>query len=305
MIHNRLQRLRLGTFTPSVILDVARTTGRLADAGLDVVEVSVASSPSQFASLAAGELDAVFTSPDNAIAYRFLVDNPLRRLLDVEIVLALDRGLGLQLALRPGLAAVEPGSRFGVDVPVSGFAFVGYALLECAGLLRDDYEVLTLGATPRRADALIVGKCDITVLNAGNELRAESHGATLGASATDLGPYLGTVLARLRGSPGAVAADRLAEVLRDTAEGVITGGLVSAAFQSARDLLSLTDDLADQHVAVLRSPSTGAVADGVVDIASIETLIALRRQFLPDPALDTIVPELLVRSGRLGDAPTT
>jgi ABC-type nitrate/sulfonate/bicarbonate transport system substrate-binding protein len=304
MADNRLQsgapeRLRLGTFTPSVLLDVAREEGLLDAAALDVVEVPVPSSPAQFASLAAGELDAVFTSPDNTIAYRFLPGNPLGRLLDVEIVQAVDRGLGLALALRPGLTELHPGLRFGVDVPVSGFAFVGYALLERAGLTRDDYELLTLGSTPRRAAALIAGDCDATVLNAGNEVRADADGATLVGTVTELGPYLGTVLARVESAPGRETVDRFATALREAAAGILSGAYRERAVLAAERVLGLPRDLAERHVDVLTAPATGLIGDGTVDSAALATLVALRRRHLPDDALDDVDPTRLVRAGLL------
>ena len=92
------QRLHLGTFTRSVVLEVARLDGSLADADLDVRETSVTSSPSQFESLESRDFDLVFTSPDNVLAYRFIANNPLGRHLRVTMLAALDRGLGLSLA---------------------------------------------------------------------------------------------------------------------------------------------------------------------------------------------------------------
>jgi ABC-type nitrate/sulfonate/bicarbonate transport system substrate-binding protein len=306
MANNRLQsrardRLRLGTFTPSVALDVARAQGLLATAGLDVVEHAVPSSPAQFSSLAMGELDAVFTSPDNAIAYRFLPGNPLGRLLDVEIVRAVDRGLGLALVLRPGLPAPHRGMRFAVDVPQSGFAFVGYALLDRAGLARGDYEVSALGSTPRRAEALLAGDCDATILNAGNEIRAVAAGATAYGAASELGPYLGSVLARLESAPDPDTVDRFAAVLSDVARGILDGRFAEQAVRSAESVLGLSAELAVRHLAVLTSPDVGLVPDGVVDVASLETLVDLRRRHLPDPALELVDPRALVRAGVLSD----
>jgi ABC-type nitrate/sulfonate/bicarbonate transport system substrate-binding protein len=92
-------RLRIGTFTPSLLIDLARSTGRLDRAGLEVVEAPVPSSPAQFRSLESGEFDVVMTSPDNVLAYRFLSANPLGHNLPVEILAGLDRGLGLSLWL--------------------------------------------------------------------------------------------------------------------------------------------------------------------------------------------------------------
>src|SRR5919107_846736 len=187
--------MTLGTFTPSVLLRVARRTGHLAEAGLEVTEAAVPSSPAQFEALLAGELDAVLTSPDNILAYRYSPTNPLGRTADARIVSAVDRGLGLAL-----YAAAEParlrGGTFGVDVPGSGFAFAMYALAESVGLGRDDYEVVALGSTPKRLQALLRGECVATMLNAGNELHAEAAGyGALAAVSRTCTPYLGTVLA--------------------------------------------------------------------------------------------------------------
>lgn len=282
-----MAQITLGVFSPSVLLDVARTTGGLAAAGLEVRDVPVPSSPAQFASLRAGEFDAVFTSPDNVLAYRFLPANPLGELLDVEIVAGLDRGLGLSLAARPGLDGELSGGRLAVDVPNSGFAFVCYALLEEVGTSRDDFEIVALGSTPKRAAALRAGDCDVTVLNAGNELTARAGGCALLADVGRLGPYLGTVLARFRDAPGADEIERLQRVLGEVAARISAGELDDVATDSARRLLDLSPENAAEHVAVLRDPAQGLI-DGTVDASSLETLVALRRRFLPAPQLDDV-----------------
>ena len=135
----RVNHLHVGTFTRSVVLEVARNDGSLAEAGLEVRESSVASSPAQFASLESREYDLAFTSPDNVLAYRFIADNPLGRHLRVQMLAALDRGLGLSLWLSPIVSSLDGvrGSTLGVDVATSGFAFVGYELLARAGVARD------------------------------------------------------------------------------------------------------------------------------------------------------------------------
>lgn len=291
-----MDQLTLGVFSPSVLLDVARSTGRLADARLDVRDVPVASSPAQFTSLRDGEYDAVFTSPDNVLAYHFLPANPLGELLDVEIVAGVDRGLGLCLGVRPGATQLGEvvGGRLGVDVPNSGFAFVAYALLAESGFSRDDFEVVALGSTPKRAKALSSGGCDVTVLNAGNELTARAQGGTLVADVTRLGPYLGTVVARLRPAPGSEAVDRLVAVLGATARAVLAGDLDAELTESAGRLLGLPAEAAADHVAVLRDPLRGLIGDGAVDVEALGTLVGLRRRFLPMPELDGI-------EGRLAD----
>jgi hypothetical protein len=251
------ETIQLGTFTPSVLLRVARRTGRLAAAGLDVVESPVASSPAQFAALLDGSLDAALTSPDNVLG----------RTSDVRILSAVDRGMGLALYGRLG-------STFAVDVPNSGFAFAMYAIAESLGRPRDTYEVVALGSTPKRLTALLAGECDATMLNAGNELHAEAAGyAALGRASVVCAPYLGTVLAALK------PQDALAAALTDTAAAIVAGSLDDLVISSAADALGLSASLAGRYLARLKDPAEGLVPDGVVDPQSIRTLASLRHRY--------------------------
>lgn len=272
----------VGSFTPSVVLDLARSTGRLEALDLVVSEVPVASSPAQFRDLVDGRLDLALTSPDNVLAYRFSPGNPLGELFDVRIVSAVDRGMGLGLYARPGLTAEDlRGARVGVDVPTSGFAVALYALADSLGVARSDYELVTLGSTPRRLEALLAGDCDATMLNAGNELVAEQAGCPRLASVADVaGPYLGTVVA-VAGETRLAEGRRLAGALTATAAELVGGGLDDEAREAAGRRLHLDDELAERYVARLRSPTDGLVADGRVDPEAIATLIGLRRRYLP------------------------
>ena len=292
--------LTLGSFTPSVLLRVARGTGAVADAGLEVTETPVPSSPGQFSALLDGSLDAVLTSPDNVLAYRYSPTNPLGRTADARIVSAVDRGLGLAL-----YAAAEPaelrGGTFGVDVPGSGFAFAMYALAESVGLGRDDYEVVALGSTPKRLQALLRGECAATMLNAGNELHAEAAGyRALAAVSRTCAPYLGTVLAVV-GDARLEPAGRLATALARTAADVVTGRLDDPTIAEAAGALGLPAPLAERYLARLKDPTEGLVPDGVVDLAAIRTIVDLRRRYRPetDSGTDLFAPALAAGSGLL------
>jgi ABC-type nitrate/sulfonate/bicarbonate transport system substrate-binding protein len=277
-----VDQIVLGSFTPSVLLDVAAATGRLGARGLEVREVPVASSPAQVRSLLAGELDVALTSPDNVLAYRFDPRNPLGELADVRIVAAIDRGMGLGLYARPGATAADlRGAQVGVDVETSGFALALYALAESLGLSRGDYRLVALGSTPRRLEALLAGDCDATMLNAGNELVAESEGCVRLAGAAELiSPYLGTVVA-VAGDARLDVAGRLSAALLDTAGGIIGGGLVDEAVASAARRLGLADALAVRYVERMRDPLDGLVPDGQVDPGALTTLVRLRTTYLP------------------------
>ncbi len=279
-------RLVVGAFSPSVLLSVARRTGRLDEHDLEVEEVPVASSPAQFRSLLDGELDVALTSPDNVLAYRFSPTNPLGRLLDARIVSGVDRGMGLALYGRPGIASPEQlrGARLGVDVPTSGFALAMYALTESLGVSREEYELVALGATPRRRAALLAGDCDATMLNAGNELIAEQHGCTALARVRDIcSPYLGTVLA-VTGDAEVDGAQALAAALVATVDDVLARRVDDAAAQEAATRLGLPPGLAQRYVERLRDPAEGLVAAGEVDAAALRTLATLRRRYLPEIA---------------------
>jgi ABC-type nitrate/sulfonate/bicarbonate transport system substrate-binding protein len=249
--------LRLGTFTPSVLLRVARRTGRLPQ---DVREVPVASSPAQFAGFADGSLDAGLTSPDNVLGHRGRVD--------VEVLAAIDRGMGLALYSR--LPAAElPGARFGVDVPTSGFAFAMYAILDALGV--EKRELLTLGSTPKRLRALLAGDCDATMLNAGNELIAEAAGCTRIAGAPR--PYLGTVLV------ARTDLTELSDALVSCAAAICAGEHDDLVIEEAAGALDLPPALARRYLERLTSPVDGLIPDGVVDPAAMETIAGLRRKY--------------------------
>jgi ABC-type nitrate/sulfonate/bicarbonate transport system substrate-binding protein len=292
--------LTLGSFTPSVLLRVARRTGALAAAGIAVTETPVPSSPGQFSALLDGSLDAVLTSPDNVLAYRYSPTNPLGRTADARIVSAVDRGLGLALYGKAEPAALR-GATFGVDVPGSGFAFALYALAESIGLARDDYEVVALGSTPKRLRALLSGECAATMLNAGNELHAEAAGyRALASVSRTCAPYLGTVLA-LVGDAHTEPAGRLAAVLAGTAAEIVAGRLDAETVAEAAAALDLPEPLARRYLARLADPTEGLVPDGRVDPAAIGTIVDLRRRYRPETVdgTDVFAPALAAGSGLL------
>lgn len=274
--------VELGSFTPSVVLEVARRTGALAAAGLEVFERAVPSSPAQFRSLIDDELHVGLTNPDNVLAYRFDPQNPLGELVDARILAGVDRGLGLGVWARPGATLDDlRGAVVGVDVPGSGFALALFTLLERRGLGRDDYEVVKLGSTPQRLQALLDGGCSATMLGAGNELAAEAAGCRLVASVRDeLSPYLATVVCVVRDEHLEVGHD-LADVLTATAAGIVGGALAGTAVEAAAARLGLDDDLAQRYVARLADPLDGLVVDGSVDPAALRTVLDLRRHWLP------------------------
>lgn len=300
-------KLVVGAFTPSVVLAVARQTGRLEERDLHVEEVPVSSSPGQFRSLLDAELDIAFTSPDNVLAYRFSPGNPLGAVADVRIVSTVDRGMGLALYGRPGLDSPEQlrGAVLGVDVPTSGFALAMYALGDSLGVGREDYRLVALGSTPQRLKALLAGECDATMLNAGNELFAEQAGCVPLARVTDVcSPYVGTVLC-IAGDDHLSAARQLAQALRLTAEDVWAGRCDEVAERQAGAALGLPEHLAQRYVARLKNRAEGLITQDGVDLVGLRTIIELRSRFLPDlvDGVDVLEGALNQSSGLIASRP--
>ncbi|MBP2319856.1 hypothetical protein JOF56_000241 [Kibdelosporangium banguiense] len=293
-----MRTVNLGTFSPSVLVEVAARTGALATAGLTVREMPATSSPAQFSHLLDGELDAVLTNPDNVVAYRCLPDNPLNRTADVRILAAVDGGLGLSLFSRHEAVDELHGGLLGVDVPTSGFAFVAYALLEQLGI--SDFSVEAMGSTPRRTEALLSGQCAVTVLNAGNDLRAEAAGAHRIASVTALGPYVGTVLAA-RGET--VEHDRemlssLIGVLLTTAAELVNGEHRDLALDAAQYRLDLDANASARYLATLMDTTEGLIPSGVMSTAAQETVIDLRNR----RSTTALTPADVLASGIIDDS---
>lgn len=295
-------RLVVGTFSPSVVLRTARRTGVLEAHGLAVEERAVPSSPAQFRALADGELQAALTSPDNVLAYRFLPDNPLGGIRDVRIVAAVDRGLGLALYADDAIGSLANlrGRVVGVDVAASGFAFALLEILGRAGLTAgDDYELVELGSTPKRLQALLDGRCAATMLNADNALRADDAGLRRLADVSAVAaPYLGTVLA-VEGSP-ASAVRSLAAALRETAASVLSGQATGAAVAESA-AMGLPPALAERYLELLVNVDQGLVADGAVDQASLASVIALRQRHMA-PERGVLLEGALEHSSGLVDA---
>ena len=280
-----VRSISVGTFTKSILIEVARIQGLLSEAEIEVRELPVRSSPAQFEALESGQIDLAFTNPDNVLAYRYLTSNPLHRSLDVRIIAAVDRGLGVSLCYAPELT--HPPLTFGVDVPNSGFAFVGYELLAMSGVAYGSYQIVSLGSTPKRRVELTGHRVEATILNAGNELKAISQGALQVADVALVGRYIGTVLATL-GKPTSTVIDFQAIINKVISE-ILAGQHKELIVAAARKNLELDEEFAALHYAAMLSSDHGLVSDGVVDQDSINTIIALRRKYLPSPDLDGII----------------
>jgi hypothetical protein len=137
--------------------------------------------------------------------------------------------------------------------------------------------VVELGSTPQRLEALLDGRCDATMLNAGNDLRARAAGLPCLGLVTDVArPYLGTVLA-VHGPP-TEQARRLATALTETADDLLAGATSRLAVDVVEQM-GFAGELARSYAALLVDPGQGVVAGG--DVSGLASVVALRRRHQP------------------------
>lgn len=268
--------LRIGQFSESPVLAIAEALGLGERYGLEWTTQRVPSSPAQFKSLVSNEIDIAITSPDNVLLYTSTADNPLGQKLNLRLLRAIDRGLGLALYTRTDLdLPALRGEKLGVDVPNSGFAFLLFALAGRLGLSRENYEVFSVGATPKRLDALVSGEISATILNAETALKAERQGLRRRATSHDVNPnYLGTVL--VEAAPGNDdASARFVAMWSEAVDYILSAEPEELERLLAPDFPSLAEP---SYVSLLQSSTFGLLRDPVVSEMQLSTLLEIREE---------------------------
>ena len=267
--------IRIGQFSESAVLAVARALGLDQRFGIDWVTERVPSSPAQFDSLRKGEMDVAITSPDNVLLYATTAENPLGEQLDLSFLRPIDRGLGLALYTDSSINSVEEfaGATLGVDVMSSGFALLLLSMLDHLGVDKSSVSFEAVGATPKRLEAIRTGSIQGSVLNAEAAINAEKEGLTCWATSRDVSDrYVGTVLAQI----GHTLAPRIELFLEMWEEA--TRAIVELETQDVLDLLTAqAPALANrEYIALLRSPDFGCLSDHHVVAEDLEVLSQIR-----------------------------
>ncbi len=243
--------LRVGYFPGISALPLAIGTRRgiFAHEGLDVTMTPVAGSVELFAGLDDGSIAIGHTAIDNPIAYDTGRGDPRVRARDFVAILGVDDGL-LRIVARPGIARILDliGTTVAVDALGTGFTYALRAVLDGIGVTAGGgVTFVESGGTQQRAQGLLAGRFDATLLYPPFDIAAQAAGFSMLPRVTDvLGAYQGiAVVARRTWIAGnrnaAVAYARayraaLADALRDRrgAIALITSTLnVSPAIASA------------------------------------------------------------------------
>ncbi|KAH8660196.1 hypothetical protein BX600DRAFT_513822 [Xylariales sp. PMI_506] len=149
-----LDTIQYGAFLPTATYSVANQLGFFTSNGLDVVYNLVPNSAAAFTSILDGQYDILTATVDNALNYRFNLND------SVTVLGQLDQGPDLVIASVPGITSIDQlkGKSLIVDSPTSGYSYLLQLVLTSYGLdLGDDYYFVTVGGTSTRYAALLNG----------------------------------------------------------------------------------------------------------------------------------------------------
>ncbi|MCF8543351.1 MAG: hypothetical protein K9G24_09760 [Candidatus Nanopelagicales bacterium] len=268
--------ITLGQFSTSPVVAAARHLSLDRRYGIDLTTTRVPSSPGQFQMLIDGAIDVAVTSPDNVLLYATTDRNPLSCRVDVQIVRAIDRGLGLTMVTRPGIRTVDDLAQASlcVDVVRSGFALLLFTMLDSVGIDPQQMNFEERGSTPARMEALLRGESDGTILNAESLVAAQEAGMRMWMTAADVSSrYLGTVLAVPSGTDQGLV-DSLVGLWSDATEWLLDAPEIEVA-----DCLGNESPILGSaaYVHLLRDPATGLSRSGSVDVDDLRVLCDIRR----------------------------
>lgn len=251
----------------------AQAKGFFAKRGLEV-DMKIAPNSDELRNgLADGRFQIVHAAADNSVAMVEMAN------VDAKIVIGGDDGMN-RLFVQPEINSVADlrGKTVAVDAPNTAYAFQLYEMLRLAGMEKDkDYKIAIVGATFKRADALLADKSMAgTMLNPPFSLRAAKGGLKdLGEATRTIGPYqasAGFVLATW----GRENADTLVKYLSAYIEGMRWAAdpkNKAEAVKLVADNLKMPEDIAAAGYEALM---TGMSRDAAFDTKGFENVLALR-----------------------------
>jgi ABC-type nitrate/sulfonate/bicarbonate transport system substrate-binding protein len=271
--------------TGSIVHFIGDDKGFYADAGIAVNVTGTPNSVYQITNFHAGKYDIASTAIDNIVAY---TEGQGPAELDGAPDFAVIMG-GAQIEL-PFIVAADiasyddlKGRSIALDALSTGFAFILYRMLDNAGLTRDDYTLASVGGTDKRWESLKAGEHAGALLNDPfSKFALDAGFRKLQSSLDVLDHYQAGIFAVRRGW-ARQNHDRLTAFV--TAHLKILDWFLDPANRDesieimARHLPQLDHAAASVAVDNLMSPRTGFTPRAALDMAGIETVLALRSQY--------------------------
>ncbi len=240
------------------------------DVQVDVVEVR--SSDQQLQLWDSGELTVMHTSPDHLLRGR-----------NRDPVVLAGEGIG-ELVVYARRGAGDGNRRWGVDDAHSAFAFVLRAILDDREVGYTDADLVAVGGTKQRLDALQEGRIDGTTLHTPFDAVAAASGAQmLGGHRAVLPDLLTAAVIAARAEASSPGAERYLQALADSRSQLVSGGV--AAVTQALIRRGWAEQVAQLGAAGILAPG-GLVGDERDLVAGVQASIDLRRRYSPgwDPA---------------------
>lgn len=257
------------------------------------------SSTYQLQKLIDGEFDMACGAVDNFIAYQEGAGEAETKREPNLCVLMGATQIDVAFVVRPEIESYEDlkGSKLALDALATGFAFVLYRMLDDAGLTSDDYEMVSVGATPKRWEAVQNGDYAGTLLIEpftgmaraagyrvlGSSLDTFEHypGQMFGADRDWAAENRGTVVNFMKGYFDALDWTH-DPTYREEAEAIL-----------AKNMPQMKPQAISPTLDKLLSPRTGLVPAAKVDLEGLETVLELRSQYAPQKKQLTDVQKYL------------
>jgi ABC-type nitrate/sulfonate/bicarbonate transport system substrate-binding protein len=256
-------------------------------AGLYVVLAPTPSSIELFNRLDSGTYDLAHTSIDNPIAYDIGAGAVQTTNRDFVAFFGVDDG-ELRLLAKPGTASIKAlaGKTLAVDAMTTGYAFALREMLAGAGLGASDVTFVAKGGTAQRAQGLMDGAFDATLVTPPFNFQAVAKGfVDLGAVTDVVGAYAGIagVARRAWLKNNRTTALTYLRVYRAALARVIADKPAAVALLAKYNPGLTADDAARTYDAVLGGKG-GFARNAEIDLAGLGTVLRLRAKYAPPGA---------------------
>lgn len=279
IVKKALETLRLSVFIRSVPLIAGDRMGFFVQEGIHLETTKPRNSAEQVKGILSGSLDIMQTSADNVIAYNESEG------VDLSIFLGIDRGMKMALFIRPDIRSASDlrGKPLAVDAVESGFSFILRKMLLVRGLDlgRKDYELVAVGGSAQRYEALTSGKVAGTLLNSPYDEYAKAEGfVPLILAREVLDCYLASVWAG-RHAWAMAHSGLLTKALRAYVKSL---DWVSNP-ANRQEVINLLSE--DQHIDLATAahrldeemdPEAGAISKAAPDLRGLDAVIKLRAE---------------------------
>ena len=274
-----LEPLKLILFTPPSPLVVGEAKGFFAQEGIKLEMTLTRNSVEQIRGILAGTWDLAQTATDNVIAY---VESEG---VDLAVFAGVERGLNITLFVQPEIKSVKDlkGKVLGVDAIATGFTFILRKMLMRDGLdlNRKDYELVAVGGTAQRFQALKEGKVAGVLLNMPYDDMAKQQGfVPLVATRDVVDTFLATSWVGRR-SWASKNADLLVRFIRayiKSVDWVANPANAKEAVTIVAKEQKVSEEVAAKRLAQEMNPVMATIPKAVIDIRGIEIVMQLRSE---------------------------